>query len=126
RSAGRYTTVRTALANRCDDTRRTWPTAFYPWSSSPCPCVPWLSVGDSELEVQRERIGPTAEIDLRSCAGDLGCKALTAREVAYSVLVPQLAADPDRPNRNSNAAEDHRPCRRAAPGEVPVDDRHVV
>ena len=82
-----------------------------PSALSPQPC--------SEPDVDREQVGEAAEIDLG--AGEV----LVGGQIALRRLVPDLAADAPRPDRNAHAAENHRAGRGAAADEGAAEDRSV-
>src|SRR5580765_1010481 len=74
---------------------------------------------DSEPDIDGERIGEPAQIDL--AAG----KVLVRGKRAFRPLILQFAAHAPGPDRHANAAEDDRTNRCAAAGEVAIEDRSV-
>src|SRR4051812_14065204 len=72
-----------------------------------------------EPDVNRERGGQSAEIDL--AAGEI----LIRRETAFRGLIPQLSADAPRSDRHADPAKNHRTGRGAASLEGAGEDRII-
>src|SRR3981189_1925587 len=92
--------------------------------SGPCHHPPAMS-DDLEPKVHHERVGEPAKIDRRS-ASAAAREPLIGRQLAFSRLIANLAADPDRPDWHPHAAENHRPRGGAFAHEVAAKDRGIA